>query len=39
MKFEQDAMLAGAGEKEKFIKCFDDTTGKELAWKGCEAST
>ena len=30
MKLEQDAMLAGAGEEDKFTKCFDDITGKEL---------
>ena len=33
-KPEQDAMLAEAGEEDKFIKCFDDITGKELPWQG-----
>ena len=33
MKPEQDAMLAGAGEEDEFIKCFDDITGKELPWQ------
>ena len=28
-KLEEDAMLAGAGEEDDFIKCFDDIT-----WKG-----
>ena len=32
-KLEEDAMLAGAGEEDDFIKCFDDITGKELPWK------
>ena len=32
-KPQQDAMLAGAGEEGKFIKCFDDITGKELLWQ------
>ena len=31
--FEEDAMLAGAGEEDKIIKCFDDVTGKELPWQ------
>ena len=39
-KPDQDAMLAGAGEEDKFVKCFDDITGKELLWqavkKACE---
>ena len=26
-------MLAGADEEDKFIKCFDDITGKELSWQ------
>ena len=26
-------MLAGAGEEDKFIKCCDDITGKELPWQ------
>ena len=26
-------MLAGAGEEDKFIKCFDDVIGKELLWQ------
>ena len=26
-------MLAGAGEEDEFIKCFDDITGKELPWQ------
>ena len=26
-------MLAEAGEKHEFIKCFDDITGKELPWQ------
>ena len=26
-------MLAGAGEEDEFIKCFDDITGKELFWQ------
>ena len=26
-------MLAEAGKGDKFIKCFDDTTGKELPWQ------
>ena len=38
MKLEQDAMLAGAGEEDEFIKCFDDITGKGAALAGCEAS-
>ena len=29
-KPEQDAMLAGAGEEDKFIKCIDDIIGKDL---------
>ena len=33
LKPEQDAMLVGAGEEDKFIKCFDDSTGKELPWQ------
>ena len=33
MKLEQNAMLAEAGEEDKFIKCFDDITGKELHWQ------
>ena len=32
-KPEQDAMLAGAGEEDEFIKCFDDIIGKELPWQ------
>ena len=32
-KVKNDAMLAGAGEEDEFIKCFDDTTGKELPWQ------
>ena len=32
-KPEQDAMLAEAGEEHEFIKCIDDTTGKELPWQ------
>ena len=32
-KPDQDAMLAGAGEEDEFIKCFDDVTGKELPWQ------
>ena len=32
-KPEQDAMLAGAGEEDEFIRCFDDITGKELHWQ------
>ena len=32
-KPEQDAMLAGAGEEDEIIKCFDDITGKELLWQ------
>ena len=32
-KPEQDAMLAGAGEEDKFIKCSDDITGKDLLWQ------
>ena len=38
-KPEQDAMLAGAGEEDKFIKCSDDITGKGSALAGCETST
>ena len=30
---EQDAMLAGAGEEDEYIKCFGDVTGKELSWQ------
>ena len=26
-------MLAGAGEADDFINCFDDITGKELPWQ------
>ena len=26
-------MLAGGGEVDEFIKCFDDNTGKELPWQ------
>ena len=33
MKPEQGAILAEAGEEDKFIKCFDDITGKELPWQ------
>ena len=29
-KPEQDAMLAGVGEEDDFIKCFDDITGERL---------
>ena len=36
-KPEQDPMLAGAGEEDEFIKCFDDITGAALA--GCDGST
>ena len=32
-KIEQDAMLAGAGEEDEFIKCFNDIAGKELPWQ------
>ena len=32
-KPEEDATLAGAGEEDKFIKCFDDITVKELPWQ------
>ena len=32
-KLEQDSMLAEAGEEDKFLKCFDDITGKELLWQ------
>ena len=35
-KVEQDTMLAGAGEEDKFIKCFDDITGKELPWQAVQ---
>ena len=27
-KPEQDAMLAGAGEEDEFIRCFDDIIGQ-----------
>ena len=30
---EQDAMLAEAGVEDVFVKCSDDTTGKELPWQ------
>ena len=30
MNPEQDAMLADPGEESDFIKCFDDSTGREL---------
>ena len=30
---EQDAILAGAGEEDEYIKCFGDVTGKELPWQ------
>ena len=33
MDRKQDAMLAGAGEEDDFIKCFDDIIGKELLEK------
>ena len=33
LKPEQDAILAAAGEEDGFIKCLDDTTGKELLWQ------
>ena len=26
-------MLAGSGEEDEFIRCFDDITGKELLWQ------
>ena len=26
-------MLTGAGEEDKFVKYFDDITGKELLWQ------
>ena len=26
-------MRCWAGEEDGFIKCFDDTTGKELSWQ------
>ena len=26
-------MLAGAGDEDKFVKCSDDITGKELPWQ------
>ena len=29
-------MLAGAGEEDEFIKCFDDVTGKELPWQAAK---
>ena len=29
-KPEHDAMLAGAGEEDEFVKCFDDITGKHV---------
>ena len=29
-------MLAGAGEEDKFINCFDDIIGKELLWHDAE---
>ena len=32
-KPEQDARLAGAGEEDESIKCFDDVTGKEVLWQ------
>ena len=46
-KPEQDAMLAGAGDEDEFVRCFDDITGKELPWqavkeareKGAEVSS
>ena len=31
-------MLAGAGEEDEFIKCFDDITGKELPWQAVKAA-
>ena len=37
-KREQDAMLAGAGEEDKSIKCFDDTTRRELPWHAVKGS-
>ena len=33
MKPEQDAMLAGDGEEDELIKCFNDITGEELPWQ------
>ena len=38
-KPEQDATLAGAGEEDEVIKCFDDFTGKELPWQAVAGST
>ena len=35
-KPEQAAMLAGAGEEDKFINGFDDITGKELPWQAAK---
>ena len=35
-KPEQDATLAGAGEEDEVIKCFDDFTGKELPWQAVQ---
>ena len=35
-KPEQEATLPGAGEEDGFIKCYDDTTGKELPWQAVE---
>ena len=32
-KLEQDAMLAEAGEEDKFTTCCDDIIGKELPWQ------
>ena len=32
-KSEHDAMLAGAREEEEVIRCYDDTSGKELLWQ------
>ena len=35
-KPEHDAMLAGAGEEDEFIKCFDDITGEVLPWQAAK---
>ena len=35
-KPEEDAMLAGAGVEDEFIKCFDDIAAKELPWQAAK---
>ena len=32
-KYEKNVMIAGVSDEDKFVKCLDDITGRELPWQ------